>query len=61
MDKKGNIYSIMLGIIILLVGILGVAFWGIGYIFDKPNAIWLGRIFLSVLTLGVLVIERFIK
>ncbi len=51
---------LLLGIIILMFGGLGVLFWGLGILFNNVTVSWMGRIILALISIVVLIMERFI-
>lgn len=61
MAKKQGQSRLMLGMIILIFGALGILFWGLGIILNSSNSTWIGKIIIGLISLIVLIIERFIK
>ena len=52
---------LMLGIIVLLFGALGVLFWGLGIVLNSVNSTWIGKIIIGLISIIVLILERFVK
>ena len=60
-NKKGQTDRLMLGIIIIIFGAVGVLFWGYGIVNNLVNASWIGKLILGLISVLVLIIERFLK
>ncbi len=60
-NKKGQTDRLLLGIIIIIFGSVGVLFWGYGIVNNLSNASWIGRLILGLISILVLIIERFLK
>ena len=59
-NTKGQ-SRMLLGMIILLFGTLGILFWGLGIVLNSANSTWIGKIIIGLISLIVLIIERFIR
>jgi len=61
MAKNKAQIRLLSGMSVLLFGAIGILFWGYGIITASTNATWLGKLILGLISILVLIVERFIK
>ena len=61
MKGKTSQINLFLGLVIIMLGIVGSIFWGMGVIFQNTFSLWIGRLVVASLPFIVVLIERFIK
>lgn len=62
MAKKGQSNAnIFLGIAVMIIGVVGSLFWGLGLALQSSQLLWIGRLIVASLPFIVVLIERFIK
>lgn len=61
MKTKAQTDRLLLGVIILLFGAVGVIFWGYGIATNLTTASWIGKLILGLISVLVLIIERFLR
>lgn len=62
MNKKGiaNI-RLLLALSVIMLGIFGGVFWGLGIAFANSFLLWTGRIIMASIPFVVAIVERWVK
>lgn len=59
MNKKAQVeIRIFIGLVLIMVGVLAVAFMGLGFIFNSPTLIWVGSVVLGIISVTSAILEK---
>ena len=62
-SKKAELQLIrvLLALIVILLGVIGSIFWGLGIALNNVQLLWIGRVLVASIPLVVVILERFLR